>query len=123
MKPDEQVHVARELVDQSDKQAVRDPRKFETRIRAVVKERRESAREKNAETRRTQSDPVKGLFRAIDSIEASVKSLVEVDLTAISEIDAADKGNALKRLYDVVEGVTTFTDDRLAKLTVRKTAA
>jgi hypothetical protein len=46
-----------------------------------------------------------------------------VDLDAIREIDPADKGSAIKRLYDAVEQIATFNDTRLAKVKIRKAAA
>jgi ParB/RepB/Spo0J family partition protein len=123
MKPEEQVKIAREVVDQVDKQMVRDPRKLETRIRAVVNERRAAERVKNTAAKKAQTDPVKALFKAIETVEGAVKQLRDLDLDAIKEIDAADKGNAIKRLYDVIEQVTVFNDSRLNKLKIRKAAA
>jgi ParB/RepB/Spo0J family partition protein len=123
MKPNEQVKIAREVVDQVDKQMVRDPRKLETRIRAVVNERRAAERVKNTAAKKTQADPVKSLFKAIEGVESAVKNLRDADLDAVSGIDPADKGNAIKRLYDAVEQITAFTDDRLGKVTVRKAVA
>ncbi len=123
MKPEEQVRVAREMVDQVDKQVVKDPRKLEARIRSVVAERRAAERKRRDVVRKAQTDPVKGLFKAVELVEAAVKSLKDIDLQAVGEIDAADKGQAIKRLYDAVEAVTTFADDRVAKLQIRTKAA
>ncbi len=123
MKPDEQVKIAREVVDQVDKEMVRDPRKLETRIRAVVNERRAAERVKNTAAKKAQTDPVKNLFKAVEAVESAVKTLKDVDLDAIKGIDPADKGNAIKRLYDTVEQITSFTDDRLGKVAVRKAVA
>lgn len=123
MKPDEQVRIAREMVDQVDKQMVRDPRKLETRIKAVVKERRDRERTKNNDAKKAQTDPVKALFKAVEGVEASAKNLTNVDLDTIPEIDPADKGSAIKRLYDAVEQIATFNDTRLAKVKIRKAAA
>lgn len=123
MKPAEQVQVARELVEQVDKQVVRDPRKFQARIRSVVRERREREKDKNLTSRKALTDPVKSLFKAIETVQNNVKNLKEADIAAIKEIDASDKGMAIKMLYDVIGDVTTFIDDRLAKLPTRKAAS
>jgi ParB/RepB/Spo0J family partition protein len=123
MKPDEQVKIAREIVDQVDKQVVKDPRKLEARIKSVVNERRAAERKKKEVVRKAQADPVKALFRAVEQVEAAVKSLKDLDLQMIKEIDAADKGAAIKRLYDAVESITVFSDDRVAKLPIRVKAA
>jgi hypothetical protein len=123
MKPDEQVRIARELVDQTDKQVAADPRKLETRIKAVVKERRDREAEKKAQVKRGQSDPVKTLFRAIEAVETQTKALVDIDLDAIKTIDPADKGEAMKRVFDVIDRLTVYNDERLSKLPVRKAAA
>jgi ParB/RepB/Spo0J family partition protein len=123
MKPDEQVRIARELVDQTDKQVSRDPRKLETRIKAVVKERRDRESQKKTETKKAQSDPTKALFRAIAALEATMTALVDVDLNTIKAIDPADKGAAIKKVLDVVDALTSYHDDRLSKLPLRKAAA
>jgi ParB/RepB/Spo0J family partition protein len=125
MQPEEQAKVAREIVEQKDKTAVRDPRKFETRIKAVVNERRQQEKAKNKEEtkRRQQSDPVKVLFKALEKVEAGVAELYEVDLAQIKTIDAADKGYVLNKSYTVVEQLTTLADEKLAKLPVRKVEA
>lgn len=123
MKPEEQVRVAREMVDQVDKQMAKDPRKLETRIKAVVNERRVAEKTKKADTRRAQTDPVKVLFKAIEMVESAVKALKEVDLTETKEVDAGDKGTAMKRVLDAVEDLTAFSEDRLSKIKVRKVAS
>lgn len=123
MKPDEQYRVAKEIVDQVDKQVAKDPRKLETRIKAVVNERREAEKKKNAASRKALADPVKVLFKAIEAVESSVKALRDTDLSTIAEIDAGDKGSAVKRVLDCVDQLTVFHDDRLAKLKVRKAAS
>lgn len=119
MKPEEQMRVAKEIVDQVDKKAVRDPRKFEVRVRSVVNERRRAEEQRKAVTRAVQSDPVKALVKAVESVEVAVRSVRDVDLAAIADIDPADKGDVSKRLYDAIEGLTVFTEDRVAKLRVR----
>jgi hypothetical protein len=125
MQPAEQAKVAREIVEQKDKIAVRDPRKFETRIKAVVNERRQEEKAKNQEAtkRRQQSDPVKTLFRALEKVETGVAELYEVDLSQIKAIDAADKGYVLNKAYTVVEQLTTLADEKLSRLPVRKAEA
>ncbi len=123
MKPAEQVQVARELVEQVDKTVVKDPRKFQARVRSVVKERRDRERDKNTTNKKALTDPVKTLFKAIEGVQASVKNLKETDVAAIKEVDPSDKGMAIKMLFDVVEDVSTFIDDRLNKLPARKTAS
>jgi hypothetical protein len=123
MKPEEQVRIARELVDQTDKQVASDPRKLETQIRAVVKERRDRETEKKAQIKLGQSDPVKTLFRAIETVETQAKALVALELDSIKAIDPADKGQAMKRVFDVIDTLTVYNDDRLSKLPVRKATA
>jgi ParB/RepB/Spo0J family partition protein len=123
MKPEEQVRIARELVDQTDKQVASDPRKLETRIKAVVKERRDREAEKKAEIKRGQSDPIKALFRAIEAVETQTKALLAIELDSIKSIDPADKGQAMKKVFDIIDVLTVYNDDRLSKLPVRKAAA
>jgi ParB/RepB/Spo0J family partition protein len=123
MKPDEQVRIARELVDQTDKQVAADPRKFETRIKAVVKERRDRESERKAEIKRGQSDPIKSLFRAIEAVETQTKALIGLELDSIKSIDSADKGQAMKKVFDIIDALTVYNDDRLSKLPVRKAVA
>jgi ParB/RepB/Spo0J family partition protein len=120
IKPDEQLRVAREIVEQTDKQVAKDPRKLEAQIRSVVKLRRDREQAKNTAARKTQADPVKALFKAVEAVESAARSLREVDLTAIKELDAGDKGEATKRLYDVIEVIDAFTNDRLAKLALSR---
>lgn len=123
MKPEEQLRVAREIVDQIDKQVVRDPRKLEARIKSVINERRKVEKERKATIRKVQTDPVKALVKAVESVESAARALKDVDLPAITDIDPADKGDVLKRLYDSVEAITVFTDDRVSKLKVRRVAS
>jgi hypothetical protein len=59
------------------------------------------------------------LFKALETTEATVKSLKAVDLGSIKEIDAADKREVMKRLYNAVETITAFTDNQVAKLPIR----
>jgi ParB/RepB/Spo0J family partition protein len=119
MKPEEQVRVARYLADQTDKRVASDPRKLEKHIRSVVNERRDQERVKNAQTRR-QSDPVKALLKGIEGVELAVRALKAIDLNAIKAIEPADKGFAIKHTFDAVTELTTFADESLGKLTVRK---
>ena len=120
MKPDEQLRVAQEIVDQTDKQMVRDPRKLEARIRSVVNERHNQERTKKTELKAVQSDPVKALFRAVEAVEAATRGLKDVSLDAVKDIDPADKGDVIKRLYDVVEAISVVADQRVSKLRLRR---
>jgi len=124
MKPDEQVAAAEMIVKQEDKAAAADPRKFDAHIKSVVAARRSNERQKKADAKtRPQADPVKALFKALEGLESSVKNLRDLDLQGITEIDAADKGAAIKRAYDVVEAVSAFADERVSKLAVRRAAS
>lgn len=123
MKPQEQLTVAREIADQTDKQMVKDPRKLETRIRHVVKERRQAESAKRATTTKGQTDPVKALFKAIESAESAVRGLREFDVASIDSIDAGDKGDGIKRVFDLIEQLQAFNDDRLSKVAIRKAAS
>ena len=123
MQPDEQVRMAGEIAQQTDKVAVRDPRKFEKNVRAVVTSAATASARRSRKTRsRQQSDPVKALFKALEKVDAAVTELHELDLTTIKSIDPADKGFVLNRAYTAAEQLSTFADDRLTKLTatVRK---
>jgi ParB/RepB/Spo0J family partition protein len=121
MTPKEQLAAAEVLVHQTDKAVVADPRKLEGHIRQLVKKRRdEAAAEKKAARARPQADPVKALFRAIEGLEASVKTLTGLDLTLVADIEPGDKGNLVKRCYDAVEAIGVFADDSVAKLSVRR---
>lgn len=125
MKPEEQARVAREIVEQKDKLVVKDPRKFETRIKTVVKERRNVERTKRAEVakQRKQADPVKALFKGLEGVDAAVGDLLALDYSAIKEIDPVDKGYVLNRTYTVIEQLTGLAEEKLAKLPQRKAAA
>jgi ParB/RepB/Spo0J family partition protein len=120
MKPDEQVAAAEMLVRQENKAAVTDPRKFDAHIKGVVKQRRDQEKEKKASSRRSQPDPVKALFRSLEKVESEVKSLTDSDLSEIREIDAADKGQMIKKIYDAVEALSAFAEDRVGKLHVHR---
>ncbi len=121
MTPKEQFAAAEVLVHQTDKAVVADPRKLEGHIRQIVKKRRdEAAAEKKAAKVRPQADPVKVLFKAVEGLEASVRTLAGLDLTQVADIEPSDKGNVVKRCYDAVEAITAFADDRVAKLAVRR---
>ncbi|MEU0194851.1 ParB/RepB/Spo0J family partition protein [Streptomyces afghaniensis] len=123
MKPEEQLRVAREVAEQKDKIIAADPRALEERVRSVVKLRREQERARNEKIKKAQADPVKGLFRAVEAVESAVRSLRDVDLQSIKEIDAGDKGDVIKRLYDSIQSLDDFANERLPKLpTSRKTA-
>lgn len=123
MKPEEQAKVAREIVEQKDKTAVRDSRKFETRIKSVVNDRRrEEQAKKQAQKKqeRRQSDPVKELFKALETADRAIGELVEYDLQAIKQIDPVDKGYVLKVGYTMIEQLTDFTESELSALKTRK---
>jgi ParB/RepB/Spo0J family partition protein len=123
MKPDEQAKVAREIVEQKDKTAVRDSRKFETRIKSVVNERRREEQEKKKEQKkkeRRQTDPVKELFKAFERTENSVNELVEFETDAIKQIDPVDKGHVLQVAYTLMEQLGDFAEGSLSKLPQRK---
>ncbi|MFD4670725.1 ParB/RepB/Spo0J family partition protein [Lentzea sp. NPDC058450] len=122
MKPDEQVAAAEMLVRQEDKRAVADPRKFDAHIKSVVKARRDHEKEKKdaLKSKRPQADPVKSLFRGIDAADIAIKSLINSDMSMIKEIEAVDKGQALKSIYDLVEALSSFADGQVSKLPVRR---
>lgn len=123
MKPAEQAKVAREIVEQKDKTAVRDSRKFETRIKSVVNERRREEQKKKKEQKkkeRRQSDPVKELFKALERTESSISELVEFETGAIKQIDPVDKGHVLKVAYTLTEQLGDFAETNLSKLPQRK---
>jgi ParB/RepB/Spo0J family partition protein len=122
IKPDEQMKIVREIADQTNKQVARDPRKLELHIKSMVNDRRNKEKQRNSETRRALTDPVKTVFKALDGLDTAVRNLQNVDLSTITDIDAGDKGAALKRVYDAIEQLTVFNEDRLAKLRVRKAA-
>ncbi|MFJ4981495.1 ParB/RepB/Spo0J family partition protein [Streptomyces coeruleorubidus] len=123
MRPEEQLRVAREVAEQKDKRIVADPRELEAHVKSVVKLRREQERARNEKIKKAQADPVKALFRAVEAAESAVRSLRDVDLQPIKEIDAGDKGDLMKRLYDSVQSLDDFANERLSKLpTSRKTA-
>lgn len=123
MKPEEQAKVAREIVEQKDKTAVRDSRKFETRIKSVVNDRRREEQAKKQEQKkqeRRQSDPVKELFKALEAADRAIGELVEYDVKAIKQIDPVDKGYVLKVGYTMIEQLTDFTESKLSTLKTRK---
>jgi len=123
MQPEEQVRMAKEIVEQKDKEAVKDPRKFEKNIRGTVSQRRnreKAKRQENEKKQRKQPDPVKALFKVVEQADAAVNNLVTFDLTAIKEIDAADKGYLLNRAYTLVEQLSTFAEEGVAKVPTRK---
>ena len=125
MKPEEQVRMAEEIAQQKDKVAVKDPRKFEKNVRAVVTERRNREKEKRQEEkkRRQQSDPgSRRCCKSLEKVDAAVTELMELDTAAIKAIEPADKGFVLNRAYTTAEQLASFADERLAKLpaTVRK---
>ena len=105
---------------QENKAAIADPRKFDAHIKGVVKARRDQEKQKKESSRRPQADPVKALFRSLETVESAVKSLTDSDLSEIKDIDAADKGQAIKKIYDTVEALTSFAEDRVGKLHVRR---
>ncbi|MGW2783410.1 ParB/RepB/Spo0J family partition protein [Streptomyces populi] len=123
MKPEEQLRVAREVAEQKDKRIAADPRELEAHVKSVVKLRRDQERARNEKIKKAQADPVKALFRAVEAVEGAVRSLRDVDLQSIKEIDAGDKGDLMKRLYDSVQSLDDFTNEQLPKLhTSRKTS-
>jgi hypothetical protein len=123
MKPEEQAKVAQEIAQQTDKTVVRDPRKFESRVRAVVNERRAEEKEKRREQKRKQADPVKLLLKSLENLDSALTELVSVDLRSLKQIEAVDKGHVLNRCYTSIEQLTSFTEDQISKLPVRKEAA
>ncbi|GAA4003198.1 ParB/RepB/Spo0J family partition protein [Streptomyces plumbiresistens] len=123
MKPDEQLRVAREVAEQKDKLVAADPRKLEERVKSVVKMRRDQERARNEKVKKSQADPVKSLFRAVEAVENAVRNLRELDLLVIKEIDAVDKGDVMKRLYETVQSLDDFANDRLSKLSTSRKSA
>lgn len=123
MKPEEQRAAAQFLLKQEDKTVINDPRKFDAHLRSVVKKRRDEETQRKAQAKKTQADPVKALFKALEAVETSVKALRDLDMTPISEIDPGDKGAVIKRVYDTVGSLTAIADDRVAKLPVRRAAS
>jgi ParB/RepB/Spo0J family partition protein len=126
MKPEEQAKVAREIVEQKDKTAVRDSRKFEGRIRSVVNERRREEQVKKREQKkkeRRQSDPVKELFKVLESTENSIRELVAFEIKDIKRIDPVDKGHVLKVAYTLIDQMSDFTESGLSKLPQRRSKA
>ncbi|MEW2708294.1 ParB/RepB/Spo0J family partition protein [Streptomyces koyangensis] len=116
MKPEEQLRVAREVAEQKDKLIAADPRKLEEHVKSVVKLRRDQERVRNEKIKKAQADPVKSLFRAVEVVETAVRSLRDIDLGSIKEIDAGDKGDLMKRLYDSVQALDDFANEQLPKL-------
>lgn len=123
MKPDEQLRIAREVAEQQDKLVTADPRKLEARIRSVIKQRRDQERERNNQLKGSSSDPVKALFKAVETVEAAMRSLQGVGIKDIKQIDSGDKGDITKRLYDVVGNIDEFVNERIAKLAISRGGA
>jgi hypothetical protein len=42
------------------------------------------------------------------------------DLAAIKDVDPADKGDTLNRLYQAVEAISQFAEQRVTKLRMRR---
>lgn len=126
MRPAEQARVAREIVEQKDKNAIKDTGKFETRIKSVVHERRTAEKERKQTERaksRRQTDPVKALFKVMESAEGALENLAGFDVEQVQKIDPADKGQLLNRAYILIQQLSTFTEDKLTKLPQRTVTA
>lgn len=126
MKPSEQTKVAREIVEQKDKVVVKNSRKFETRVKSVVNERRREEQAKKKERQRKerrQSDPVKELFKALERTGSVIAELVEFETGDIKQVDPVDKGYVLNAVYTQVEQLSEFAEDKLSSLPARKAKA
>lgn len=122
MSAEEQLRVAREIATQSDKKIVASSKALESRIKELVKERRNSAKKARRTIGRGGSDPVKGLFKLLDAVKKSVDDLTGADLSAIKEIQPADKGKTTEQLYALSERLVEFAEGRLAKLKAKRPA-
>jgi ParB/RepB/Spo0J family partition protein len=120
MTPTEQVAVAKELALQTDKKLVDSPTALKTHIKAVVTRRRQNAAQSKRKLGGKTEDPVKALFRLVDSVRKSVEELDKADVSSITVIDPRDKGKATQDLYDLAQQLIDLADMKIGKLKTRK---
>jgi len=120
MTPGEQVEVAHALAEQRDKKIVQSPRALETHIKAIVRDRREQAKKHNRKLGRGQEDPVKALYKVLDSVQKSITDLTKADLSPITAIDPRDKGKASEMLFNMAQELIDFAEGPLQKLKTRQ---
>jgi ParB/RepB/Spo0J family partition protein len=116
MTGDEQVQVAEAIALQRDKKLNESARALRTHIKDVVNRRRQ---EKTAQKRRLGSggdDPVKSLFRLLDSATKSVGELTKADLSGIKEIDPKDKGAAYQAALGLAQELLDFAEGPVMRL-------
>jgi ParB family chromosome partitioning protein len=123
MTAEEQVQVAEEIANQRDMKLVESPRALQSHIRDVVKKRRDAATNARRRLNAGGDDPVKVLFKMIDTTKKSVDEVTKADLSSISEIDARDKGALYSELLTIAGAIIQFADGPVQGLKAKIAAA
>jgi ParB/RepB/Spo0J family partition protein len=121
--PEEQVKAAEELAHQRDKKLVDSSRAFRAHVQSMVKKRREEAAASKRRVGQGSEDPVKSLFKLIESARKTVDQLVKADLSPIKEIDARDKGTVYQDLLTMAQEIVDFAEGPVQQLKARGLAA
>ncbi len=121
--PDEQVQAAEELAHQRDKKLVDSSRAFRTHVQNIVKKRREEAAAAKRKVGQGSEDPVKSLFKLIETAHKAVDQMVKADLSPIKEIDARDKGTIYQDLLTIAQDIVDYAEGPVQQLKARGLAA
>lgn len=116
MTPTEQVEVATAIAHQRDKRLVESPRALRAHIQDIVKNRRSVTAAANRRLGSNGDDPVKALFKLLESAQKAVEPLTKADLSGIKEIEPADKGAAYSALLQMADSLIKFADGPITQL-------
>lgn len=123
LEPDEQVRAAGQLARQEDKEIVESPVAWKSHVKGIVKKRRAAKAAANRKVGRGKEDPVKALFKLLESVDKQVGELAKADLSPIKAIRPEDKGQASQDLYRMAQQLIDFAEGPLQKLKTEKPAA
>lgn len=128
---DEQLSLARKVVEQEDKRIAVDPKELERQIRqlksaerkrkgALRKAEREAAKE---EARRTQPmQVIKEIVLALSKIEYAGAALEKITIPEGTAIELVDKRAIIEQCYRVAEMLTDFAEQKMSPVAVKRVA-
>jgi ParB/RepB/Spo0J family partition protein len=122
LEPDEQVKAAENLARQEDKEIVESPVAWESHVKGIVKKRRQAKAVANRKVGRGTEDPVKALFKLLDTTQKQLDELTKADVSSIKEIRPEDKGQVTQDLYAMAQQLIDFTEGPIQKLQTSKPA-
>jgi ParB/RepB/Spo0J family partition protein len=125
---EEQVALARVVINKEDQLAATDPRAFQKKITQMKKEQRQRVtRERKAESERARAQQpiqvIKDVVQALARVETATAGLCAIDVPQSAEIELMDKREIIDNCYRLAGDLSGFADHKISPLSIKKGVA